>query len=347
MPRAPIMPAHHRFVKAVTSALRHRCGVTAKSRLLVATSGGCDSVALLRALGIIAPRRTWRLDLAVGHVQHHLRDATGDAERDAQFVADLAGQLDLPLLRVDLDLARSKGNVEAIARRRRYQALGEMAQAIQAQFVATAHHADDQLETILMRMLRGASVKGLAAMAWRRRLIDRDSGSTALLIRPMLGADRAAARDFLETLDQPWREDHTNADLSRLRARLRHEVLPVLHEIRADASGKAVELADHLREMARMLGRTVDLAADRVSADAHSVTINRIEARDLPRVVLIGLLRRLLAEAGASKDKLGARTLGPIVRAIRDTQGGQRDFRVAHDVQIIITRDTVTLTTDV
>ena len=119
------VPAHHRFVKAIVWALRRRCGVAPGSKLLVATSGGADSVALLRALAIVAPRRAWRLELAVGHVRHHLRSAA-ETEQDAQLVSRLADELDLPLLCADLDLSGrgtgpGGGNVEARARRQRYR----------------------------------------------------------------------------------------------------------------------------------------------------------------------------------------------------------------------------------
>lgn len=344
------VPGNHRLVKAVAWALRRRCGVAAGSKLLVATSGGADSVALLRALAIIAPRRRWQLELTVGHIRHHLR-STEETAQDDRFVSSLAGELGLPLLCADLDLTDAGpgaggGNVEAVARRRRYRALGDLARSCGAAFVATGHHGDDQLETVLMRLLRGASVKGLSGIAWRRPLSRLEHGDNApgvALIRPLLAADRRTARSFLESLGQRWHEDRTNADRSRWRARLRHDVLPVLHELRPDASRKAVHMAEHMTEAWHVLAGAIDTAADCVEAGPEGVTLDRRRARDLPRPILIGLLRRLLADAGVSKDKLGGRNVAPIARAIADSKGGRRAFDLGANVRVIVTRDLVQL----
>lgn len=370
-----IIPQRHSFVKALARALRHRCGVAGRSRLLAAVSGGADSVALLRALAGIAPRRGWNLTLAVGHVQHHLRPEE-QAEGDAAFVADLAKQLGLPYLRADLDLSSEReGNVEARARRERYRALAEMAVACDADYIVTAHHGDDQLETMLMRLLRGSSVTGLTGIAWRKRVSPSDQslsrkrlgaeefsgelpgelpgalprelpGAGELpggVIRPMLRLDHAAACEFLRAIGQPWREDHTNADISRLRARLRREVTPRLRAIRLDAPQKAASLADHLRQVAILLHQAIDTAADRVIVEDAAMVIDRVEARLMPRVVLTGLLRRLLREAGVHQDRLGARHLAPLLRAIHDTQGGRRRFAFSDGARVIVTRGEVTL----
>ena len=340
----PMMIPKHPFVKAVAHALRHRCGIKPKptqtDAMIVATSGGADSVALLRALAALAQRRTWRLWLVVGHVQHHLRD---QAEGDAQFVADLADQLNLPIQRTDLDLSKSPGNLEANARHARYQALADMAQQAHAGYVVTAHHGDDQLETVLMRLLRGSSVRGLAGMAWRRKLLPHHD---CTLIRPMLALDHAKAQQFLNDLDQPWRHDHTNTDMSRLRARLRHDVLPSLRDIRPNTPQYMARLTDHLRQTHRLIENAIDYAAESVVLCDKTTTLDRPKARSLPKIVLGGLLQRLLIQAGANSDKLGRRTLDPIVKAIQDTQGGQRHFELVANVRVEVTSPTVRIHND-
>lgn len=261
---------HHRLVASIASALRRRCGVREGDHLLAAVSGGPDSIAMLRALRLLAPRRTWRLQLHVGHVQHHLRGTA--AEMDAQFVAELADRLHLPLHRLDLDLRHNSGNLEARARHERYLALAQMARQAGAKFVATAHHGDDQLETMLMRILRGTQIEGLRGIAWQCPLSQLTRNRSAIVpnnrdrnlptacnpivIRPMLGSDHATACHFLNTLGQPWRDDLSNKDRSRTRARLRLEVLPVLRDLRPSAARKAVELADHLRQIVQKLDKS-------------------------------------------------------------------------------------------
>lgn len=269
----PGQHAYHPLMRRLTHGLRRRCGVREGDAILVATSGGADSVALLRGLHLLAPRRRWRLRLHVGHVQHHLRPAE-DAEADAVFVQTLAGELSLPFHRRDIEVPA--GNTEAEARKRRYTALDEIAQEAESSLIATAHHADDHLETILMRLLRGTTARGLRGIAWRREMKAekrqqkvRESKSrktenaqafapsairhppstiAPALIRPMLAATHGEAIDFLNTIGQAWREDPTNADRSRTRARLRHEVLPVLRDLRPSVARKVLELSDSLRE---------------------------------------------------------------------------------------------------
>jgi len=264
MAASPGKIAYHPLMRRLTHGLRRRCGVREGDAILVAVSGGADSVALLRGLRLLAPKRRWRLTLHVGHVQHHLRPLE-EAEADAQFVEALTDELGLPFHRRDIDVPA--GNPEAQARKRRYAALAEMARDADASSIATAHHADDHLETILMRLLRGTTARGLRGIAWKREIkaekrkngktenpeafalsAIHDPPSAMILIRPMLAATHAEAIDFLEAQGQPWREDATNTDRARTRARLRHEVLPVLRDLRPSVARKVLELSDALRE---------------------------------------------------------------------------------------------------
>ena len=254
-PGPTVPPSHSPLVKAVVRGLRHRCGVGEGNHVLIACSGGADSVALLRAMALLAPRRKWRLELTVCHVQHHLRDDDG---ADAAFVEALAAELQVQCHRRDLALdPAGPGNTEAAARDARYAALRRVAAEVGAGCVATAHHADDQLETMLMAILRGTTLHGLRGIAWQRPLLPPDpdgaAGSTVRLIRPMLNATRADAVAFLQQLEQPWCEDPTNADRSRTRARLRHEVLPVLRDLRPSVARQAVRLSDRVREAVQCL----------------------------------------------------------------------------------------------
>jgi tRNA(Ile)-lysidine synthase len=339
----------HQLVGVTASALRRQClpgDSLPGASVLVAVSGGCDSVALLRCLAILAPRRKWDLHLTVAHVQHHLRDQK-ETEGDAEFVEALAKELDLPFLREDLDLSGSEENIENAARKARYAALAKIADQSGAGFVATGHHADDQLETILMRLLRGTSVKGLSGIAWKRPLIQQDETKNpslpTMLIRPLLGVDRAQVLAFLSDIEQSWREDQTNADVTRLRARLRHEVLPVLRDIRKDAGQRAVRLADHMRDINIWLEAQIDRARVQVAIDASNRKFDRKALRQLSRVILVGLLQRRLTDAGVSVDRLGMQTLEPILDAIGDHQGGQRCFDLGSGVTVSVTAEQLTI----
>lgn len=316
-----------------------RCRVPHDGHLLLGVSGGADSVALLRGVGALGRQRHCRWQVQVAHVQHHLRDQDGEAERDAEFVAALCDAETLAYHREDLPPTTwAVGNTESEARRQRYQRLEAVAQRVAADCVVVAHHADDQLETILMRLLRGTSVRGLRGMPWRRPI---HPGSTVQLVRPMLATDRAEARAFLATLGQAWCEDTTNTDRSRTRNRLREEVVPVLQEIAPHLAGQTVRFADHCRQVAACLDRMTNEAAPETRRDARGIVLDRVTARRMPALVLTSLLRRLLIEAGARPDRLGHRVLRPLVRAVRDGAGHQRMFQLSGGVQVEVSGDTV------
>ena len=190
--------------------------------VLLAVSGGADSVALLRSMHALQSAGGGRLHVA--HFNHRLRE--GDSDADARFVAELCGQLGLPCEVGQAEtapMAASASTDEASLRSLRYQFLQQTAERLGARYVVTAHTADDQAETILHRILRGTGVTGLAGIRRNRRL-----GPAATLLRPLLMVRRAELVRYLSDLGQPFREDHTNRDTSFTRNRIRHELLPLL-----------------------------------------------------------------------------------------------------------------------
>jgi tRNA(Ile)-lysidine synthase len=203
----------------------------------VAVSGGADSLALLHALRALAGPRRWRL--AVVTVDHGMRPGSA---ADTAFVADHAKALGLPARVCTLtpgDLARHRpAGPEGAARAARYEALWPAADELGCPWLATGHTLDDQAETVLLQLLRGAGPDGLAAMAVR----------TGRLLRPLLGVRRAETRSCCAAAGLAWREDPTNAGDGPLRNRVRHHLLPLLEELRPGAT--------------QTLARTAALAAD-------------------------------------------------------------------------------------
>ncbi len=189
--------------------------------VLVAVSGGGDSVALLRAIAALGTAGEGRVCAA--HLNHQLRPDSNDDER---FVVELSQRLGMPCeverVAVGRLAAQSGDGVEAAARSARYRFLEQAAGRLGARFVATAHTADDQAETILHRIIRGTGVRGLAGMARVRPL------GHATLIRPLLDIRRTELRAYLEALGQPYRHDPSNADRRFTRNRIRHDLLPRL-----------------------------------------------------------------------------------------------------------------------
>ena len=190
--------------------------------VLAAVSGGADSVALLRGLAEMKTAGDGRL--AVAHFNHHLRGSESDA--DEAFVRRLCAALKLPLevgQSESQPLASAGDGLEAAARDARYQFLAETADRLGARFVATAHTADDQVETILQRIIRGTGLAGLAGIPRTR-----DLTPAATLIRPLLAIRRTEVLDYLQFLKQDFRDDLSNLDPKFTRNRIRHELLPLL-----------------------------------------------------------------------------------------------------------------------
>ena len=202
----------------------------------VAVSGGSDSVALLRLLAELGSEMGLRL--AVVHFNHQLRGA--DSDTDEGFVAALAAELGLPFFagREDVaGVAREHGwNLEDAARRLRYAFFESLVEAGQVQRIAVGHTADDQAETVLARLVRGTGPAGLSAIYPVKGHV----------VRPLLEVRRQELRDYLRRAGQSWREDASNEDTSRLRARLRHDVLPILERDLQPA------IVEHLGRLARM-----------------------------------------------------------------------------------------------
>jgi len=189
-------------------------------RVLVAASGGADSTALALALQEIGAR------IVLAHVHHGIRGRAADA--DARFVAALAKKLGAPFVLGKFDVpaaARQTGeSLEMAARRLRRDFLVATAKRGKIRFVATGHTADDQAETVLLRIARGTSVAGLAGIPH----VARQAG--VVFLRPLRDATRAQIIAFLKSRRQPWREDATNAADFALRNRVRHELLPLLEK---------------------------------------------------------------------------------------------------------------------
>ena len=201
------------------------------TRVLAAVSGGADSVALALALARLAPERGFTL-AAIAHLHHGLRGA--EADEDQRLVQALAARLGVPCITAREDVAaraaESGESIETAARRLRYAFLEAAASEARADRIATGHTADDQAETVVMRLMRGAGLHGLSAIRPRNGRV----------IRPLIEARRSAVEAFLREAGERWREDASNADIALARNRVRHEALPALKAIAGDGVVEAL-----------------------------------------------------------------------------------------------------------
>jgi len=221
---------------------------------VVGLSGGVDSVTLLAVLAELAAGM--RISLRALHVHHGISPR---ASLWAQFCQDLCSRLSVPLSieRVDIGRHRSQG-LEGAARRARYAAYARE----EADFIVLAHHRDDQAETLLLQLLRGAGPLGMAGMPLLRPL----AGSRARILRPLLAFARADIEAWARTRGLKWIEDESNSDTARKRNFIRHRVLPLIEEqfpaarvTVARAAGHFAEAGDLLTELARMDLATLDV----------------------------------------------------------------------------------------
>ena len=198
------------------------CELT-QSRILLAVSGGCDSVAMLR--GCVELQLECQLELVVGHLNHDLRGQ--QATDDAAWVSEICNRLGVPAILGRQDVAAeaklSGQGLEETARQVRYTFLQATARQQSCSVIAVAHTADDQAETILHHIVRGTGISGLRGMPRTRRL---ESG--VKLVRPLLDVPRHQIEEYLAKLKQTFRDDATNADETFTRNRIRRQLLPSL-----------------------------------------------------------------------------------------------------------------------
>jgi tRNA(Ile)-lysidine synthase len=262
--------------------------------VVVAVSGGADSVGLLRGL---AASKTGRAgSLAVAHFNHRLRAEAAD---DARFVSDLAEQFDLRCEVGEGSVAEAAAlegdGIEAAARGQRLAFLQATAERLGARYVALAHTADDQAETVLHRIIRGTGIAGIAGMRRARPL-----GAAVTLIRPLLTFRRIEIRDYLAEIGQPFREDPTNASLHYTRNRIRLDLLPRLEEYNPEAIPALVRLADTARDAQEVIDSHVEKLIDRAVSPSvgspEQITIDcralTGEPRHLIRELFVALWRK-------------------------------------------------------
>ena len=272
------------------------------SHILIGLSGGIDSVVLLHLLHSIAPRFGWRLSAL--HVHHGI---SPNANAWAEFCAGLCARYDIRLHieRVDIAPLRDEHGIEAAARKLRHAAFA----AQDCDFVALAHHADDQAETLLLQLLRGAGVKGAASMQFIK------AGRPALL-RPLLDITRAELEEHARQHGLSWIEDESNADDSYPRNFLRHRLLPLLaerfpayRETLPRSAGHFAEAAELQDELARIDAQgavaeaSLDIAALRKLSAARSRNLLRyfLHSQDAPMpqaAQLEDMLNQLLEARG-------------------------------------------------
>jgi len=307
------------FLERVRETIRRHRMLPDTGAVVLGVSGGPDSLALLHALRELG---SWTLH--VGHLHHGMRGAAADS--DARFVEEQCRALAVPcaVARADVPgLARERGVGEEVAGRdARYAFLKELAEKVGAARIALGHHADDQAETVLMRLMRGAGPRGMGGIPYVRAV---GAQPDLLVVRPLLDCGRAAIEAYLGERRLAGRLDSTNLSAKYLRNRVRTRFLPELEE----RWGKS--LREDLRRMGsacQRLSRAADVLSDRLLAESSLVVMDvYAEAplaalRLLPRVIHPDLLRMLLVRAGLSRRMIGREHYAQLAALCERARGG-------------------------
>jgi len=257
-----------------------------------AVSGGADSVALLRIM--LELRNELGIVLSVVHFNHKIRP---EAEGDERFVAALADEHTLEFHRSDADVPRyareRKLSLETAARKLRYDYFRALL-GTALDKIATAHTMNDQAETVLMRVIRGAGTKGLAGIYPLQTFSRRPALGSPAVIRPMLSLDRREIEAWLRETNQPWRHDATNLDPKHPRNRVRHQLLPVLER---DFNPGMLHVLSDLAELARA---EEDYFCELIAShEAREISSERPRLRIAAlRTLPVALQRRLVRHCG-------------------------------------------------
>lgn len=336
------------FERRVSAEVRECCALQNDDALVLAVSGGADSMALLAAMSEVCKRDEpgWRMHIA--HLNHGLRGEASDA--DARFVERACERLGVPCTIESVELTAERSALEDRARRARYAFLERVAKTAGANFVATAHHADDQAETVLHHVIRGSGLRGAAGMRPARTI---RRGSKIVLIRPLLQFTRGQIREYLSERGVPHREDASNAATDRTRNRIRHRVLPMLEaELNPNARKALVRLAT----VARWTNDFLETAAKRMMAGAvieafrDRVVIDTAALADEPPIVRVAVALRALRRVRANEQRLRFEHLLAVAelmsadRSRRSTELPGRLTAVAARGRLTIARTTVAAT---
>ena len=314
---------HESLARRMFASVKKQGMFRAGERVGVGVSGGADSVALL--LLLLELREKLGIVVSVAHLNHKLRAKASDA--DEQFVAKLAAKHGLVFHGESVDVAarakREKANLEDAARRTRYEFFAKLVTEGKLDRVAVAHTADDQAETVLAHILRGTGLAGLGGIHPR----------TESVVRPLLGARRAELRKYLRSKKQKWREDATNRDTARMRARIRKKLLPLLEK---EFQSGVVEHLALLAEFAREDEEFLDLLARERCEELVTTTGDetRISSRDLLRPMRRKSMQARQLESAEdtnkTEEKCAALTKRMLRRLIEEKKSGTGQITAQH-----------------
>jgi tRNA(Ile)-lysidine synthase len=317
-----------KFIRAVKTHSLVQCG----NRVIVAVSGGADSIALLHLF--LQIREQFKLEIVVGHFNHKLRGKESDA--DEEFVRNLACHYKLPCTTNSDSSSRAfpvlEHYSEEWARQKRYEFFTQLTKTQSTQKIALGHNMNDQAETVLMRLIRGSGTLGLAAIP-----VVREN----LFIRPMLDISRDEILKYLKDNELTWREDSSNIEEKYLRNRIRHQLMPILKD---HYNPNIVELlsqtASHLREDAEALTEmNSEILAKEAFLKEDTITWDAKRLASFPLGIRKNLIRYSLFRFIPHSEYISARKVDAIHELLQAGKSGKSlslgEVTVSRDFQAL------------
>jgi tRNA(Ile)-lysidine synthase len=254
-------------------------------KIIVGFSGGADSVALLHIL------HNLDYECIAAHCNFHLRGEESD--RDEQFAADFAASLGLSFFKKDFDtltIAKKRGiSIEMAARDLRYQWFSELREKLQAEAIAVAHHRDDNIETLLINLIRGTGIKGLTGIQPR----------TGYLVRPLLCVSKKEILQYAKTENLPFITDSSNEQTDWMRNKIRLQVIPLLETINPSVREAIVQTIENLNEVTKVYDSEIEKAIRIIyNKEKRSISIPLLRTFPSPESILFELLK----DYGFGKD---------------------------------------------
>lgn len=311
-----------RLEETVAEFIRRHGLFAGAGRILLAVSGGADSIALLYILLALKAQGRIEADLVCAHINHQLRGPASDA--DEQFVVEQAGLLELPVVtravEVGAHARRHRLSLETAARQLRLASLADIARSRQCTWISTGHQKNDNAETVLQRLLRGTGFRGLAGIGPVRPF------DSLRLASPLLCTTRQEISQYLGRHDLRWREDETNLDLAYTRNYLRHRLLPFLQQgARGDLVEELSELAASGKKLSDRVEREAEQAWPKLAKPtADEIVIQASGLASLPELVAVELIRQAAASLTAGAGELAEPHYRAILELARKNLGGKR-----------------------
>jgi len=309
------------LAKRVSCFVREYGLISGGDKVLVAVSGGPDSVCMLHVLNDL--KDTLDIQLQAAHLDHGLRDESGE---DARYVADLASSLGIPLTMEQSDVAewrsRRKISLEEAAREVRYRFLDRAARQTGAKRVAVGHTRDDQTETILMHIMRGSGTHGLRGLRPATHIPYGEKEDGIWVVRPLLEITRQETQEYCIVNNLQPRKDTTNDQVRFLRNRIRHDLMPVLRQYNADIDGALLRLADLAGEDTDFIDDQADAVCDSlVTGEGRITCLDSGKLRGLPLALQRRVFRIMIERACGSLHDIQSVHIDALVRLLFSATG--------------------------